>query len=77
MSDPGTTRTPNKAARNERIKITAARLNGASIAALAVGCFAPITAAITALFVFVFTGWSDRRDRERANRKPAPTLPIS
>lgn len=37
----------------------------------------PLMLAITALFVFVFTGWSDRRDRERANRKPAPTLPIS
>lgn len=47
MSDTATTRTPNKAARNERIKITAAWLNVASIAALAVGCFAPITAFVT------------------------------
>ena len=33
----------NKAARNERLKITATWLNGAAVAALAVGCFAPIT----------------------------------
>lgn len=37
----------NKAARNERLKITATWLNGAAIAALAVGCFAPITGFIT------------------------------
>ena len=35
--------TLNKAARNERLKITATWLNGAAVAALAVGCFAPIT----------------------------------
>lgn len=33
----------NKTARNERRKLTATWLNGAAIAALAVGCFAPIT----------------------------------
>lgn len=37
----------NKAARNERIKITATWFNGAAIAAVAVGCFAPIVAFIT------------------------------
>ena len=37
----------NKTARNERIKITATWFNGAAIAALAVGCFAPIVAFIT------------------------------
>lgn len=37
----------NKAARNERIKITATWFNGASVAALAVGCFAPIVAFVT------------------------------
>lgn len=37
----------NKAARNERIKLTATWLNGAGVAALAVGCFAPIVAFIT------------------------------
>ncbi len=39
--------TLNKAARNERLKITATWLNGSAIAALAVGCFAPITAFAT------------------------------
>ena len=38
----------NKAARNEQLKITATWLNGAAIAALAVGCFAPITGYFTA-----------------------------
>ena len=37
----------NKAARNEQLKITATWLNGAAIAALAIGCFAPITAFAT------------------------------
>jgi hypothetical protein len=37
----------NKAARNERIKITATWFNGAAVAALAVGCFAPIVAYVT------------------------------
>ena len=37
----------NKAARNEQVKTTAAWLNGAAIAALAIGCFAPITAYVT------------------------------
>lgn len=38
----------NKAARNERRKLTATWFNGAAIAALAVGCFAPITGFMTA-----------------------------
>ena len=38
----------NKAARNERIKITATWFNGAAIAAIAIGCFAPITAFLSA-----------------------------
>ena len=38
----------NKAARNEFIKLMATWLNGAAIAALAVGCFAPITGYVTA-----------------------------
>jgi Na+-driven multidrug efflux pump len=33
-------------ARNEQIKLAATYLNGAAIAALAVGCFAPITAVV-------------------------------
>ena len=37
----------NKSARNERIKITATWFNGASVAALAVGCFTPIVAYVT------------------------------
>ena len=37
----------NRTARNERIKTTAAGFNGAGIAAVAVGCFAPITAFVT------------------------------
>ena len=37
----------NKAARNERIKITATWFNGAAVVALAVGCFAPIVAFVT------------------------------
>ena len=37
----------NKAARNERIKITATWFNGAAVAAMAVGCFAPIVAFVT------------------------------
>jgi hypothetical protein len=36
----------NKTARNERVKITANWFNGAAIAAVAVGGFAPITAYI-------------------------------
>ena len=38
----------NKAARNERRKITATWFNGAAIAAVAVGGFAPITGYVTA-----------------------------
>lgn len=37
----------NKSARNERIKITATWFNSAAVAALAVGCFAPIVAYVT------------------------------
>ena len=54
----------NKAARNEQLKITATWLNGAAIAALAVGCFAPITGYATAataivppLLVALVIGW--------------------
>ena len=36
-----------KALHNERVKITANWLNGSAIAAVAVGCFAPITAFIS------------------------------
>ena len=36
-----------KAARNEQVKITGTWLNGAAITAVAIGCFAPITAVIT------------------------------
>ena len=39
----------NKAARNERRKLTATWLNGGAIAALAVGCFAPITSYATSM----------------------------
>ena len=35
-----------KAARNEQVKITGTWLNGAAIAAVAIGCFAPITAVV-------------------------------
>lgn len=65
MSDPaGSPATLGKSARNERTKITATWLNGAAIAALAVGCFAPITASFTAAaqfqgeaLVILVAGW--------------------
>ena len=46
----------NKTAHNEQLKITATWLNGAAIAALAVGCFAPITGYLTsAVPISLFT----------------------
>lgn len=55
----------NKAARNERVKITANWFNGAAIAAVAVGGFAPITSYIastspgtSSTLVLLVTGWS-------------------
>ncbi|MCJ2088814.1 amino acid transporter [Methylobacterium sp. E-005] len=46
----------NKAARNERIKLTATGLNGAAVAARAVGCFAPIVTSITSTASIALTG---------------------
>lgn len=40
--EDGASRPLNKAARNEQVKIAATWLNSASVAALAVGCFAPV-----------------------------------
>ncbi len=54
----------NKAARNERRKLTATWFNGAAIAALAVGGFAPITGYATTtttispiVLLFLVGGW--------------------
>ena len=54
----------NKAARNERVKITANWFNGAAIAAVAVGGFAPATSYILSASPYpvlmlnaVFAGW--------------------
>lgn len=54
----------NKAARNERVKITANWFNGAAIAALAVGGFGPITSFIAftspispPTLILMVTGW--------------------
>jgi hypothetical protein len=52
-----------KSARNERTKLSAAWLNGGAIAALAIGCFAPITATVTGTLVptvllsWMVAGW--------------------
>ena len=46
----------NKAARNERITLTATWLNGAAVAALAVGCLAPIVTSITSTASIALTG---------------------
>ncbi len=46
----------NKAARNERIKLTATGLNSAAAAALAVGCFAPIVIFITSATSIALAG---------------------
>ena len=55
----------NKSARNERRKLTATGLNGGAIAALAVGCCAPITGYATSastispvVLVPLVCGWS-------------------